>query len=524
MRNKQYSNNIHALLFAGHYYNSSRLAFSQVQTEDPSLPLPPRSSLAVPTAAFSKNRNMSPETKQYIINRIPFLTTKRDSKSIRIQNIIMTETETIETETETETIETETKTETETTDTDKEMKTRIILNSLIHELSLKELVFKCKNSLMNELIKVEEMENGHLFGVKKKEKIMDLKDFLSGLIINHSSSSDQLDESNNCLYLNTQYTDDQCTDGKDCSILKEALEPPLYQLLTMNQESRKLISLPRSLIHDLVLQQMTLWIGGHKEVTSSGLHHDFHDNFYFVIQGKKTFTIYPPSDYPHLYLNGKVQHLYENGLFVYQKDSLSSTGTNVDHPLLVLPDGSFAKDVLEWKLGELEDLMDSPNATSKAKQTAKREFKKLYAEWQVLDQAESQPAARGSLSAKTVQHPPSFSQIPPSLLRETCQKTIEESAFPLLSKARPTTFTLHAGDMLYLPCGWFHEVQSTSEMVEIDGQDYRAHIALNYWYAPPDNLQNDGENSSLYKTVYWQRTFGDLLLEEVEMMLERKRG
>lgn len=457
-------------------------------------------------------------SKDCICKRIPFRTkseaTATSGVTIRIQTIASDSDSVAMANALTGT------TETMDMNTRTTMDTRTTVDTLMQELSLKELILKCK-SMKKELknLKMEEMENGHLFGVKKKERRMDLKDFLSGLIIEHSDRSDQSSLSNR-LYLNTQYADEG-VDEKDSSMLKEVLEPPLYQLLTMNQESRKLISLPRSLIHDLVLQQMTLWIGGHKEVTSSGLHHDFHDNYYFVIQGQKTFTIYPPSDYPHLYLNGKVQHLYENGLFVYQNNSLSSHGTRLDHPLLVLPDGSFAKDVLEWKLGELEDSMDSPNATSKAKQAAKREFKKLYAEWEVLDQAESQQAAGGSLSTKPLQHPPSFSKIPPSLLRETCRKTIEESAFPLLANAHPTSFTLRAGDMLYLPCGWFHEVQSTSEIVEIGGQEYRAHIALNYWYAPPDNLRNDGENS-LYKNLYWQRTFGDLLLKEL-VMLESKR-
>ena len=32
-----------------------------------------------------------------------------------------------------------------------------------------------------------------------------------------------------------------------------------------------------------------------------------------------------------------------------------------------------------------------------------------------------------------------------------------------------------AGEMLYLPCGWFHDVTS-----------FGAHCAVNYWFQPPD--------------------------------------
>lgn len=39
-----------------------------------------------------------------------------------------------------------------------------------------------------------------------------------------------------------------------------------------------------------------------------------------------------------------------------------------------------------------------------------------------------------------------------------------------------------AGDMLYLPAGWFHEVTSFGEL-ETGG-----HLAFNYWFHPPDNL------------------------------------
>ena len=40
---------------------------------------------------------------------------------------------------------------------------------------------------------------------------------------------------------------------------------------------------------------------------------------------------------------------------------------------------------------------------------------------------------------------------------------------------------LEAGQMLYLPCGWFHEVRSYGSSKE------GGHLALNYWFHPPDN-------------------------------------
>lgn len=43
---------------------------------------------------------------------------------------------------------------------------------------------------------------------------------------------------------------------------------------------------------------------------------------------------------------------------------------------------------------------------------------------------------------------------------------------------------LNAGEQLYLPCGWFHEVRSYGDA------EQGGHLALNYWFHPPDNLSS----------------------------------
>lgn len=44
---------------------------------------------------------------------------------------------------------------------------------------------------------------------------------------------------------------------------------------------------------------------------------------------------------------------------------------------------------------------------------------------------------------------------------------------------------LRAGEMLYLPASWLHEVTSYSDADDQSGQS--GHLALNYWVYPPDN-------------------------------------
>ena len=55
--------------------------------------------------------------------------------------------------------------------------------------------------------------------------------------------------------------------------------------------------------------------------TSSGLHHDFHDNLYIVLRGCKRLILYPPNHASNLYTYGKISYLHENGLINYAIDT-----------------------------------------------------------------------------------------------------------------------------------------------------------------------------------------------------------
>jgi len=56
--------------------------------------------------------------------------------------------------------------------------------------------------------------------------------------------------------------------------------------------------------------------------------------------------------------------------------------------------------------------------------------------------------------------------------------------------------TVHAGQMLYLPAGWFHEVFSSN-----DG-NASGHCAFNLWFHPPDNL---GDFQKPYVSDFWRQ-------------------
>lgn len=84
--------------------------------------------------------------------------------------------------------------------------------------------------------------------------------------------------------------------------------------------------------------------------------------------------------------------------------------------------------------------------------------------------------------------PSSFSRIPTAILHKylglpttaVAPTNISASDFPNLKKTcKPFVVHLKAGEMLYLPASWWHEVTSTSTT------DSDIHMAFNYWFYPP---------------------------------------
>ena len=52
--------------------------------------------------------------------------------------------------------------------------------------------------------------------------------------------------------------------------------------------------------------------------TSSGLHHDYHDNLYIVLRGSKQFSLFPVSDAAQMYTHGSIERIHSNGRIVYK--------------------------------------------------------------------------------------------------------------------------------------------------------------------------------------------------------------
>mmetsp|Transcript_1762 Transcript_1762/g.6307 ORF Transcript_1762/g.6307 Transcript_1762/m.6307 type:complete len:535 (-) Transcript_1762:284-1888(-) len=75
---------------------------------------------------------------------------------------------------------------------------------------------------------------------------------------------------------------------------------------------------------------VNMWMGrGTRGETSSGLHHDFHDNLYVLARGFKRFELYAPSECEKMYLKGRATRVCENGMICYD-DETPSYGKDFD--------------------------------------------------------------------------------------------------------------------------------------------------------------------------------------------------
>jgi hypothetical protein len=204
------------------------------------------------------------------------------------------------------------------------------------------------------------------------------------------------------------------------------------------------------LMGNLQLYQINAWIGCSDDGTSSGYHHDFHDNFYFLVSGEKQFRIASPNhaaERPTFGCKGNKNVLvHPNGLISY----LGNT---------VREDGARRVDVLRWKIKTSENPEEIDSLQT--------ELEEALLDEMMLDK---------STDPHDVTAPPSF--------------CIESTA-----QGEYITETIRAGEMLYLPASYFHEVLSYNR------GGPRHHMAINYWYYPPSS---EGTYETPYEDEFWK--------------------
>lgn len=94
---------------------------------------------------------------------------------------------------------------------------------------------------------------------------------------------------------------------------------------------------------------------------------------------------------------------------------------------------------------------------------------------------------------------------PDNFSRIGSSKTKDLKPWPLFRSTQGTDCEVKAGQMLFLPAGWFHDVTSMSGETD-DSQSVpttRFHMAFNYWFHPP--APAGGESfSKPYDSDFWK--------------------
>ncbi|OQR98591.1 hypothetical protein ACHHYP_08383 [Achlya hypogyna] len=274
---------------------------------------------------------------------------------------------------------------------------------------------------------------------------------------------------------------------------RPGLMAPFIQLLAHD------FPLTPELLGNLVPQNINVWMGNAVEGSTTGLHHDYHDNLYILLRGKKRFRLYAPSDVEAMYTRGSLLQVHPNGRINYEGEETTAYGAD-----LLSAQAAAAAKAQSNAERELEAAeADAAKGIAGAAERVAEAEAKLDAAMEAAmdaefdedaddaDESEDEEAsvddddsgvledelATHRVVDKTVKDPINFSRV------KTSRPTSElEAEFPLFAHAKAAHCELGVGDMLYLPASWFHEVTSFTA----DGASNAGHLALNYWYHPPD--------------------------------------
>eukprot|EP00484_Ammonia_sp_Unknown_P008734 CAMPEP_0197079584 /NCGR_PEP_ID=MMETSP1384-20130603/213697_1 /TAXON_ID=29189 /ORGANISM="Ammonia sp." /LENGTH=461 /DNA_ID=CAMNT_0042518463 /DNA_START=22 /DNA_END=1404 /DNA_ORIENTATION=+ len=396
----------------------------------------------------------------------------------------------------------------------------------------------------NEMVSAEVRSSlNEKFGISTKQQ-MKFSAFLNTL---HSNKGDDDDDNKNAegekYYLTVQ------------DIEANEFGPTKLFASPMNERLMEDVPLKPSILNYLELYQINCWMGhsvkgsssklhfdfhdnllfvvrGKKQFgSSSKLHFDFHDNLLFVIRGKKQFQLFPPTCLRSLYVNGepRICNVFDNGLITYNEDFREDGASRIsvlkwDHQHngneeenneeeededgddLLGAFGDYDEHANGDEMDEQEQLLDAL-LDKKLQQMEQEEvddgfeeieddFKELEEEMVIAEEDDAEPPKKKRKLNEQEDEKYTLTNFSAIDLSE--DDDILFAKYPKYAKiaALKQTVTINEGEMLYLPCGWFHEVTSFSN------PELQSHFALNYWLHP---LVSDGSIEKPYVDDFWTR-------------------
>ena len=248
------------------------------------------------------------------------------------------------------------------------------------------------------------------------------------------------------------------------------------------------------------------------------MHHDYHDNFYILLKGRKRFRLLSPDCAPYLAVYGQIDKIHNNGRISYRNNETRADGV----PLSELQNNNGDDDDADNEKEEDEDAEEEELVLGKGfdyvsddsdandgfdECNQKDDFDELVGTSDEDDEDDElvNDEAKNNKMTKNNQEedrPDSFSRIDPN----RTDRDVLEQEFPGFASCKQVMVNLEAGQMLYLPAGWFHEVTSysyaaTKKEKESDPLS-DCHMAINYWYHPPDATNN---YEKPYKDNFWKK-------------------
>ncbi|KAL3792917.1 hypothetical protein ACHAW5_006824 [Stephanodiscus triporus] len=257
------------------------------------------------------------------------------------------------------------------------------------------------------------------------------------------------------------------------------------------------------LMGNLVPQNINMWIGNSKDGTSSGLHHDYHDNLYIVLKGRKRFRLYSPLDTEKMYTKGELARVHPNGRINYKREETTAYGADLlsDAAALAAKQrGEAEKRLYEAELAMEEGKPGAHEQLERAEQELEKAIDAVLDAEMCEDDDESESGSyddqyeygdRRRIVDKTVKNPNNFSNVEASCLND--EEKLKQK-YPRVLHANAAFCDIEAGSILYLPASWFHEVTS-----------YGASLALNYWFHPPDGH----DFMAPYSTGFWPNDYSE---------------
>jgi Cupin-like domain len=414
-----------------------------------------------------------------------------------------------------------------------------------------------------------------------------------------AASSLALLEANPSLYYLSTQDDVRDTQSDEDAVVPDSRPPePYWSEPCRRLREAHLLPSCLPLAGHLMLHQCQVWMGsctnttktGTTVVSHSGLHHDYHDNFYTVLAGCKEFILYPPSDAPLLAVAGDIHTIHANGLLSYQTAPIYADGrpvqveqkdnntdcevaiescpkrprTRSNEPTESEEDDDDDDDEEEVVLGRgfdyQSDSDDDDDDHVDWNNTMRDDFDEINRDEKEANDHDATTTTKDNGGDVLPNH---FSRLDPTL--------------PGNVPAAATEYRvrLYTGDTLYLPASWFHcvvshastasdekedaaddwnqaasanhhttatatESKTTSSLDDVQEGTHTTesrrgaalpsttetsrdiaippelHMAVNYWYHPPDNL--DDYQHPYRDRAYWE---SNCRTESVETLGER---